>query len=64
MYQVQVQLLVPGHVVQTTIQVHKEPLVDLLLGSDLQPALGFLFKLERMLMLPMTGWTVVKRKSN
>ena len=39
--QIEVQMSVPGHAVQAMIQVHREPPVDLLLGTDLQSALGF-----------------------
>ena len=39
--QLQVQLTTISHVVDTVVQVQKDAPVDLLLGTDVQPALGF-----------------------
>ena len=57
--QIEVQISVPGHAVQTMIQVHREPPVDLLLGTDLQSALSKLVRM--MLLLTFSRWTVTKR---
>ena len=39
--QLQVQLTTISHVIDTAVQVQKDAPVDLLLGTDVQPALGF-----------------------